>query len=397
MKSQTNADDHSARDVQHAIECEIDQFIQNYPVPETTETSMLLDRFIGNYPYLELYKGLSLQAVVIIDYILNLPATVNVSSIIDRMFPKLWDKQESIEQWQNRIGYYGFMRQILSAQSLCNVGRDHPIGLNELLSTELYSFNASDLVQRLQKEESYKKQQQIALDTLNTRADLIENIMSFENYSRKNENLLQHVFAYSINMNRLIQLKNPAHLDADNVCLEQILKIDLFSLIGDIMFDEDANVPLNDIESIVCNLNTNLLHVITTNTCPTISIRDKFSSSPIDDFNDILQLLAQDENTAENDQNKSRSKAKKPFKIKRNDIIQYVRQHNELMAYLLMKIHGYEPLETELNCHLLDNIDNIICSIRESVNDDIRMVATLNFDSFGLDFIRELILREKFR
>lgn len=403
LKSQANASE-----IDSFIEQEIDQFKQNNPVPETQETSVLLDRFIGNYPYLELYKGLTLQAVVIIDYILNLPATMDTSSIIEKMLPKLWDKEEPIEQRQNRIGYYGFIRQILSAQSLCNINRDHPVGLNELLSSELYSFNAFDLAQRLQKEDTYKKQQQIPLDTLNSRAGLIENIMSFENYSRKNENLLQHVFAYSINMNRLIQLKSPPiQLDSDNVCLEEILKIDLFSLIGDIMFDESANVALSDIESIVCNLNTNLLHVITTNTCPTISIRDKFSPSPIDDFNEILQLLAKDQNAIETNQSKSRSKSmlRKPFKIKRNDIIHYVRQHNELMAYLLMKIHGYEAMESEefprieLNCRLLDNIMQMeeLSVHLESDTDDVRMVAALNFDSFGLDFIRELILQEKFR
>lgn len=401
-----NASDQPTSDVQRAIEHEIEQFTQMYPVPETPETSALLDRFIGNYPYLELYKGPSLQAVVIIDYSLNLPAIVDVSSIIDKTLPKLWDKEESIEQWQNRIGYYGFIRQILSAQSLCNVSRDNPIGLNELLSTELYSFNVSELAQRLQKEDTYKKQQQIALDALSTHAGLIENIVSFENYSRKNENLLHHVFAYSLNMNRLIQLKSPSGLHPDNVCLEGILKIDLFSLIGDIMFNEDANVVLSDIESIVCNLNTNLLHVITTNTCPTISIRDKFSSSPIDDFNEILQLLAKEEDAIETNQSANRSKSlqRKPFKIKRDDIIHYVRQHNELIAYLLMKIHGYEPMESDefpnvaLNCLLLENIiqmEELSSKDLESDSDD--MVAALNFDPFGFDFIRELILQGKFR
>lgn len=401
-----NASDQPTSDVQRAIEHEIEQFTQMYPVPETPETSALLDRFIGNYPYLELYKGPSLQAVVIIDYSLNLPAIVDVSSIIDKTLPKLWDKEESIEQWQNRIGYYGFIRQILSAQSLCNVSRDNPIGLNELLSTELYSFNVSELAQRLQKEDTYKKQQQIALDALSTHAGLIENIVSFENYSRKNENLLHHVFAYSLNMNRLIQLKSPSGLHPDNVCLEGILKIDLFSLIGDIMFNEDANVVLSDIESIVCNLNTNLLHVITTNTCPTISIRDKFSSSPIDDFNEILQLLAKEEDAIETNQSANRSKSlqRKPFKIKRDDIIHYVRQHNELIAYLLMKIHGYEPMESDefpnvaLNCRLLENIiqmEELSSKDLESDSDD--MVAALNFDPFGFDFIRELILQGKFR
>lgn len=401
------SNDSSIDDIQRAIAHEIDRFQQNYRIPESQETSMLLDRFIGNYPHLELYKGLSLQAVLIIDYVLNLPATVDISAIIDELLPKLWDKEEPLEKWQNQIGYYGFIRQILTAQSLYNASRDDSIDLNELLSTQLYSFNVSDLVQRLQKEDTYKKQQQTDLDTLNTRAGLIENIMSFQNYSQKNENLLQHVFVYSANMNRLMQFKSPFNVDTDNnICLEEMLKTDLFSMIGDIMFDECANYTLQDIESIVCNLNTNLLHVITTNTCPTISIRDKFSSSLTDDFNEILQLLASnDENRSENIKSRSKSMLRKPFKIKRHDILQYVRGHNELMAYLLMKIHDFQPPESsewpqiEINCRILDNIMQMkeLSVHLETDNDNIRMLAALNFDSFGLEFIRELILQEKFR
>lgn len=395
-------------DTQNAITHEIDQFQQNCPVPVAPETNALLHRFIGNYSHLELYKGVPLQAVNIIDHVLNLPATVEVSAIVDKLFPKLWDEKEAIGQWQERIGYYSFIRQIISAQSLHTATRERCVGFNEMLTTELYSFNEPELVLRLYKETTYKTQQQIALDTLNTHAGLSEAIHNFENYSQKNENLMQHVLAYAINMNRLRQLKGTFRVDIDNnIYLEEILKVDLFALIGDIIFDECVKVSLDDIESIVCHLNTNLLHVITTNTCPTISIRDKFSSTPNNDVNEILQLLTKDENTTDQIPIQLECATRKPFKIERHDIFEYVRQHNELMAYLLTKIHGYEPLPEshdkfpafQLNCRILDNIMQMEeLSIHLNTDAaDVRMLTALKFDSFALDAIRVLIMQANYR
>lgn len=391
----------SFEEFQAAIAHEIEQFLEKYPINETDEIKTSLERFTGNYPYLELYRGLSLHGAIIIDFALNFPSQVDISSIIVDMLPKLWHKNESIEAWQNRIGYYGFIRHILSTQALYNANRDQSISINELLSTHLYMFNEADLTRKLQKEDTYKKQQQIDLSGLNARTGLIENIMNFEIYSQKNENLLQHVFSYSMNMNRLIHFKNPT--DIDRTCLQEILEIDLFSLIGEIMFDENANVALKDIESIVCNLNTNLLHVIIKNTCPIISICDKFSSNPKDDLNEILQLLTKNkENSADEDNDRPETTSRKPFKIKSQDILDYVRHHNELMAYLLEKIHGLESddrPEIELNCQLLDNIMQMEeISIRTDASEESdRMLAALNFDAFGLEFARELISKGNYR
>lgn len=187
-------------DTQNAVAHSIDEFISKCPIREREETKMLLDRFAGNYPYLELYRGMSLQGVVVIDYALSkitrFLSTVDVSSIINNMLPKLWDKEEPIDQWQNRIGYYGFIQNLLLMQSLCSASSDEFISMIDLLSTHLYPFNIPNLTKRLQKEDTFSKQQRVTLDALDARAGLIENIMSFENYSQKNENLLQHVFGY---------------------------------------------------------------------------------------------------------------------------------------------------------------------------------------------------------
>lgn len=387
------------------VENEIKQFLSKYPIHETEETKISFDRFIGNYPYLKLYKGLSLQGITVIDYVLSLPSSIEIASMILDMLAKLWDKDEKLDLWQDRIGYYGFIQNIHSMLSLFTANRNQSIVIQDLLSTHLYIFNVSDLTRKLQKEDTYKQQQQIDLNALNSRAGLLEHIMKFEIYSQKNENLLQHVFSYSMNMNRLISFKNPS--DTDRTCLQEILEIDLFSLIGEIMFDESANVTLRDIESIVCNLNTNLLHVITKNTCPIISICDKFSTNPIDDFSAILQLIIKgSESSNEMGAGDSSEEARKLFKIKRHDILDYVRQHNELIAYFLEKMHGIEPnydsnepSKSELNYKLFENMmamEEISIGIETSDDCD-RMLAALNFDSLNLEFARDLIHQKKYR
>lgn len=379
----------------------LEQFILKRPVPETQETKQLLDRFVTNYPYLELYRGFSLQGVIIVDYALTFLSHLRTCMSVIKMLPVLWDKNEPIESWQKRLGYYGFVGQIIPALTLYNAKCDQSLTIQQLLSTQLYAFNVTQLTQKLQQEDTFKKQQQVTLSTLSERPGLIENIINFEVYSQKNENLLQHVFAYSMYMNRLIHFKDPAKVDIDRTCLEELLEIDLFSLIGDIMFDESKNVSLRDIEAIVCNLNTNLLHVITKNTCPIISVCDKFDPTLGDKLNEMLKLL----NDESNENDPTKNKSRKPFKIKRQDVIDYVRQHNQLIAYLLTEIHHIEMPEPmakpkmQLNCDLLNNIMEMEeLTVRTASNErGDRMIAALNFDSFNLEFARELILQQKYR
>lgn len=390
----------------HILEL-LEEFVSQHPIYESDESKSIVDRFVSNYPYLELYKGDALQGVVIVDYLLSLVLNPNICSNIINMLTKYWDKTEPIEAFKRRIGYMGFIQEIDSILMLCNTSRDLSMCIQELLSTQLYTFNELDAKQKLEQEELFKKQKQIPLNALSTRTSLTQSIIDFDVFNRKNENLLQNVFGYSMNMNRLIHFKYPFDMDVNRACLEEILEIDLFSLIGDIMFDENANASLREIESIVCNLNTNLLHVITKNTCPTISIYNKFSSSLNDELNGILQSLTKEEeqNPVPNVDDELKDTSRKPFRIKRHDILYYVRQHNELIAYILGKIHGIEPLEPiqepkmQLNYNLLNNMMEMEeLDVRTATNDDYdRMIAALSFDSFQLDLAKEFIEQKKYR
>lgn len=383
----------------------IQEFLATHPISETPETQVILERFAQNHMYLELYKGFALQCVIIIDYALSLDSNSDVCTNIVNMLERYWDRDDPIELFHDRIGYYGAIRHILSTLTLYNTNREQFISIQELLSSQLYTFNASEVSQKLQQESTFLKQKEVTLNMLSSRPGLIENIINFDVYGQKSENLLQNVFAYSMNMNRLIHFKRPFQMDVNRTCLEEILEIDLFSLIGDIMFDENPSVPIREIESIVCNLNTNLLHVITNNTCPTISIYDKFHLNPDDRLNEILDLLSRnDENSDSNDSEQTKRNPRKPFKIKRHDVFNYVNHHNRLIAYILGKMHDIESEhkeegKMELNRNLLDNIMqmdelNIKAVSSEKSN---RMLGALSFDSFNLDLVRDLIEQKKYQ
>lgn len=382
----------------------LERSLATLPGQETDESKLILDRFIQNYPYLRLYRDHALQSVIIVDCALSLPSNADICANLVNMLAKYWDKEcESPEPYKNRIGYYGTIHHILDTLIIYNNNQpnDKTICIQELLSSKLYVFNEIHMTQKMKQEETFNRQKQIHLDELSTRNTLMENIMDFDVFSQKNENLLQYVFNYSMNMNRLIHFKHPTDEDTNRHCLKEILEIDLFKLIGEIMFDENTIVPLKEIESIVCKLNTNLLHVITKNTCEIISVCEKFRLNLDDELKTTQKMLKADTLT----ECDSRVSLRKPFKIKRHDILNYVRVYNELIAYILSEIHGIEPLDPNedpkmrLNCMLLNNMKQMeeLKIQMMSKEDYDHMTAALSLDSFKLDFIRDSIEKKQYR
>lgn len=371
-------------------------FIGQNPVYQSREMKSFLERFSTNYPYLNFYTNPMLQGTTIIDYIISLSSNSDTCWNIFNMLPQLWDKNESIDGLQTQLGYFGCFRQIISSLSLYNSARNPAHGIQDFLSKLCYAFNSTDLALKLKQENIFEKLKNVDIKSLATLSGLKENILNFDIFSRKDENLLNYVFSYSINMNRLINFKNSAKKDTEYMTLQEVLEIDLFSLIGDIIFDEKTPVSLHDIEAIVCNLNTNLLHVITRNTCPIISICDKFVSNPDDELKDIFNMIAADGEGVqpENSTMKEGQSQRKPYRIKKAEILDYMRQHNSLVAYLLAKIHSMDwTKDDELNCSLLENILQMEeLTIRTASNEQInKMVAALSFDYFDLNILRDLI------
>lgn len=375
-------------------------FIAKNPVLQSRETKAILERFSVNYPYMNLYTGPALQGISVTDYLLSLGNNSDICFNICNMLPKLWDKDTRIDRLENQLGYYGCFRHILSSLSLFNLARKQTFGVQYLLSHECYLFNVNEMTLRLKQEDTFEKLKQIDVRSLASIQGLKENILIFEVFNKKDGNLLSYVFYYSINMNRLTNFKHLNIKEINCTSLQEILEIDLFSLIGQIIFDNNSMTSLNDIEAIVCNLNTNLLHVISMNTCPVISICGKFVPNPLDELTAMQQTL--NKNAEHKDESNLQLLSQQKFEIKNQEILDYIRQHNELIAYLMGEIHGFKCSEqssaTELNCEILKNLLKMNELLFRRGNSEQRsaMEAALKFDCFDLTIVKELIKKRDY-
>lgn len=390
----------------------LESFIATNPIVQSRETRTLLDRFALNYPYLDLYTGSQLQGISVTDFLLSVTINSDMCFNIYNMLAKLWDKDGGrIERLVNQFGYYGGFKHMLGTLSLYNISREYSYGIQHVLANECYLFNANEMTVKLRQEKTYAHLQKIDMSALATIQGLKENIIQFEMFNKKDGNLLSYVFYYSINMNRLTNFKNINFKEIDAVSLQQILEIDLFSLIGEIVFDNNSSISLADIEAIVCNLNTNLLHVISMNTCPVISICGKFVPDAAQRLDQIINLLdgtegmAGDPTLTDQSDQKQMKRQRTKFQIKNKDVLAYIQRHNALIAYLMGEIHDLkcsnaeDGLTSQINCSFLDNIMVMReLTIRRSDFDaNNSMVAALNFDYFNLDTLMRLIVERNYR
>lgn len=389
----------------------LESFIATNTIVQSRETRNILERFAPNYSYLDLYTGSALQGISVTDFLLSVTNNSDMCFNIYNMLAKLWDKDATrIERLVNQLGYYGGFKHMLGTLSLYNISREYSYGIQHVLANECYLFNATEMSQKLKQEETYARLQRLDMSALATIHGLKENIIQFEIFNKKDGNLLSYVFYYSINMNRLTNFKHLNFKEIDAVSLQRILEIDLFSLIGEIVFDNISSISLVDIEAIVCNLNTNLLHVISMNTCPVISICGKSVPDPAKQMNEILDALNGNNvvdvtpSTA-NESHKEQRHERTKFQIKNKDILAYIHRHNALIAYLMGEIHGLkcinadEGTASQINHNFMENILRMEeLTIRKTEFDSNNsMVAALNFDYFNLDTLKRLILGKNYR
>lgn len=384
----------------------LEYFITAHPVRQSAETLALLERFAPNYPYLEQYMGPALQATTIVDYIIS--CSTNADSCLNmlNMIPRICDKFEAMEASHSRIGYFHSLKRFVAALTLHNNSRRQSCSMQDILTGHCYSFDVDTMARELKQEDMLDHLKDLPLATLETVAGIRETIAKFEVFGSKGENLLQHIYNYCVHMKRLVDLKagGAATPDPTALHMQQILETDPCELIGDIVFDPRRKVSLADVDAITSHMNTNLVHTITKNTCPNISICDKAPTSPAERLSDILQLLTDDgyESAAPNAV-EGMASVRHSFNAGNRDVLEYVRGHSELVATLLAEMHGMALDEANgadgggVDLALLRNIMKMdVIDVRTALPEKAnRLVAALQFDIFDLAAAKELILRKQ--
>lgn len=374
----------------------VESFISRNKLKQTPDVQKLLDKFANHYPFLELYKNDSLQGTTVTDYVLSLASNYDICLNIFNMLPKLWSKKSSIDKLDRQMGYFGCLKHILACVNLFNAQTKQSHGVQHLITNTCYTFNPNELDTKLKQDEVFVQVERMGADAYQSVDVLKTNLKSFDIFCRRDGNLLNHIYCYIMNMNSLLQLNNSLLATP-----EQTLATDLFSLIGDIIFDNAPTISPSDIESLVSNLNTNILHVLTKNTCPDIEISRRFVAK----LEQLLERLLQ--NLANGNVRKGSIETveiKKVFKLERGDILNYVLMRNALVGYLMAHIHGLRSVMTEeqdANYEFNPSFLKNLLGMRETrtkgvIYDNNSTVAALNLDYFDVIGLERLIKERKY-
>lgn len=382
-------------------------FMEKNKVEQSSDTRQLLERYSPNYPFLRLYVDGSLQGTTVVDYILSLSTNYDICYNLFNMLPKLWAQSESSiddTSLEDQLGFYGCMKKVISSLNLYNTATNQNYGVQHIISDNCFSFRPNEMALKLKQTETYERLRDFDANTLSTIEILKEHIPQFDVFNKKDANLLSYVFCYAINMNRLINFKNIKLKAIAHTSPRAILEIDLFSLIGEIIFGNHANaITPYDIEAIVCNLNTNLLHVLSMNTCPIIGVCRKFGEEPNEILDSILDAIENDNGDFSN-LDEPKPKVKKIYKIQNKDLLNYIGKHNDLIAYLMGEIHDIKFLGNDNEQQPFDFNYMFIRNVLEMKETKIRyelyhnnpMVTALNFDYLDVFGIKRSLKDRKF-
>lgn len=373
----------------------VETFIAKNRIAQSADVQKLLDKFTNHYPFLELYKQDALQGTIVTDYVLSLASNYDICFNIFNMLPKLWTRKFPIDKLDNQMGYFGCLKHILASVNLYNNQMKQNHGVQYVMSNECHTFNPNELALKLKQLETFLHLEQLGVEVYKSVDILKSNIKHFDVFNKKYGNLLNYIYSYIMNMNRLLSLRGISLTSP-----EQILATDLFSLIGIIIFEAESTVLLGDIEGLVSNLNTNILHVITKNTCPDIEMSKRFVDAPETMLDRLLTNL---NNSNVDGEDEHRITDRRVFQLHRTDILNYVAKRNALVAFLVGQIHGLklsaddEEVILDFNAGFLKNLLAMQeTDVKMELYDDNAVVAALNLDYFDVINLERVIKTGKY-
>lgn len=362
----------------------VESFIAQNRIAQTIDVEKMIDRFTNHYPFLELYKHDALQGTIVADYILSLTSNYDICSNIFIMLPNLWSHAFPLEKLDNQMGYFGWLKQILACVNLYNAESAQHYGVQHFVSNVCHSFCLAELSVKLKQTETFSHFADIDREAYGTVEDLRSNVKHFDVFNKKDGNLLSYIHNYIMNMSKLLNLRN-----ITIIWPEEILATDLFSLIGNILFDTESNISIGDVEGLVSKLNTNILHVLTKNTCPDIEISKRFIDPP-----DVLlerQLVRLSTNDAT-----SVDADRQVFRLHRTDILNYVTKRNAVVAFFLRRIHNLSFAPSDMGSAFNSSFLSNLMVMRETdlkmnMYNDNAVVSALNLDYLDIVNLTRII------
>lgn len=365
------------------------------PQPLINHHDTILDRYTIQYPFLQTYTRSDdlLQATIVVDFVLSLANNYDICANIFNMITKTWSFHRIPNDLNDtKMGYYRFYRNFLTCLQQYKVTSHENLSVKRLLCDECYPLDMEQLETILEKEKIFKN-----LFKINATKD-VQTIDELQLYAKKfdvlscdnNANFFKRILSFIYNMQLLLQF-NETRV---RMSVTEILSQNIEQIINEIVFEHSVS-PL-EIETIVCNINTNLVHQLAIILSPKImhSISCESIDSEQKQLNEILDKIFENKSTS------SSSSSSKEITLKNSvidckskiKVINYIKKHCYLLAYLLNEINQLSDETISYKSMCLNNFKNMKeINAMAMLYDDNRMISALNYDRLDIDkFLRYL-------
>lgn len=341
---------------------------------KTNDAQEVIDKFRTKHTYLNLYGPVELQATIVVDMALSLTNNYDICYNIFNMLTKLWNKNGSMDRLDPHVGYYEFIKNLLDCLRLHKM-----VGIKRMLYDEAVILSFNELNDWLNRQRTYQWLIQRVTFDWNSIDKLKEVQKQFESVCSGELNYFNRLLHYIQNVTRLMQF----HTMKASRTPTQLLQINMMTNIGEIVFD--CNITPTEIESIVCTVHLNLVHVLMQNTSGLINI---VANEPQQITTAIDELIGNTENDNPND---DIAKIRKTPRVANDAVVEYIRKQNPMIAYLLMQLQNIRGHDE--NYTLFENLLALreVRDLSEVYNGNMTMSA-LNFDQIDVVALVDFIM-----
>lgn len=363
----------------------ITSFAEDNEFDVSEETRDLLKKLHHQQPFLEIFKGSSLQASIAVDLLISLTNSYEMCFNIFNMLTKLWVDPRWLDEDSITFGYLKFTKNICKCLQLYKSISDDNFGVRELMCNESYILLPVELKAKLEGERVMKSFQCLSVTDIDSVAKWKGMLKPME-IMRGEVNYFQRCYNFVLNLMELLSMRatncQATPLDA--------MKSNVTAIIGDIVF-VTSRAP-GDIAQMVENLNVNFVYVLCLNVMPVIPCCE-----PTDDDSAVTDSLI--ENLRNDSLSTSKPIEEKRFYRLNSEVLNLVRKNSDLVAHLLQEYDSggggavVDETAAAYEQKYLKNLmalDEVIAVAM--VHDNNLLLSALSYDTFDVEKLEKYLI-----
>lgn len=224
----------------------IENFIMSQRIQQTKESIDIIQKYRGNYKFLNLYTPESIQGTIVVDLLISLANNYDISLNLFNLIVKNCGEEPS------KLGHFGFLKRTLQCLFFYKNLKNENLSVADLMIEQSYGLVPKNLEEKLSNE--------------NVFSELLKSDKSdiFKIDLKSKFNYFQRVCCFLENSKRLLQYLSLKQFEPD-----ELIKIDLISKIGESVFH--YKITPFELEGICNNLGINLTIALVRNCYPIVN------------------------------------------------------------------------------------------------------------------------------